>query len=92
MEQDFYFTSNYRSDDDLVIETANDNASGRVLVYRDSFGNALYQYFAEDFNTAKFKRAVPYDLTGIGDYDVVVIELVERNLANLIDMEPVMPR
>lgn len=92
MEQDFYFTSNYRSDDDLVIETANDNASGSVLVYRDSFGNALYQYFAEDFNTAKFTRAVPYDLTGIGDYDVVVIELVERNLANLIDMEPVMPR
>ena len=39
MEQDFYFTSNYRSDDDLVIETANDNASGSVLVYRDSFGS-----------------------------------------------------
>lgn len=92
MEKDFYYTSNYRSDDDLVIETANDNAKGSALVYRDSFGNALYQYFAEDFGTARFTRAVPYDLTGIGEYDVVVIELVERNLANLVDMEPVMPR
>lgn len=91
MEEDFYYTSNFRSYDDMLIDTANDTADGSVLVFRDSFGNALYKFFANEFGTAEFSRAVPYDLTGIGDYDLVVVEIVERNLENLLTMEPVMP-
>lgn len=91
MEESFYYVSNFRSVDDMIINTANDAAEGKVLVFRDSFGNALYPFFANDFGECEFSRAIPYDLTDISGNDLVVAELVERNLANLLTMLPVMP-
>ncbi|MGN0369025.1 MAG: hypothetical protein ACI4EW_00585 [Butyrivibrio sp.] len=89
IEDKFYYTSNFRTYDDMLITTENDMGSGSVLMYRDSFGNALYSFFANDFETAEFSRAMPYDLTDVSGKDVVVIELVERNLTNLLKYPPV---
>ena len=30
-------------------------------------------------------RAVPYDMSSVGDYDVIVVEIVERNIKNLLE-------
>lgn len=35
--------------DDLIITTENADKTGSALLYRDSFGNALYKFFSDDF-------------------------------------------
>lgn len=89
-EDKFYYTSNFRGSDDMIIGTANDGGNKSVLMFRDSFGNALYPFAANDFEQARFSRALPYDLTDIGAYDLVVIEIVERNIGNLLEYPPVL--
>ncbi len=74
----------------MIISTANDGGNKSVLMFRDSFGNALYPFAANDFEQARFSRALPYDLTDIGAYDLVVIEIVERNIGNLLEYPPVL--
>lgn len=90
-EDEFYYTSNFRTPEDIMIETANDKQEKNVLLFRDSFGNALYSFFAQDFNTAVITRQIPYNLTSIEETDLVVIELVERNLGNLLLHPPIIP-
>lgn len=74
--------------DSLNIKTQG-SGEGSLLVYRDSFGNLLYPYLAAGVGDAHFSRSVVYDLTK--ETDRVVIELVERNLKNLITYAPLMP-
>ena len=88
-DYDFYYTSNYRGSEDLVIQTANDNKDGNLIMWRDSFGAFLYYKFAENFNSAEFRRELPYNFTNIGEQDAVVIEIVERNLKLLLENPPV---
>lgn len=57
---------------------------GRLFCWRDSFGIALYPYLASAFREAEFSRSTDYSLPE-GAYDVVILELVERNLPQLID-------
>lgn len=56
---------------------------GSLFCWRDSFGIALYPYLADAFREAEFSRSTDYALPD-GAYDVVILELVERNLPQLI--------
>lgn len=85
---DFTFTSKSTKPDAINLTTEGPG-KGNLLCYRDSFGILLFPYLADSYATAKFSRAVNYDLTGSEDY--VAIELVERNLRYLIQNVPVMP-
>jgi len=85
---EFTYTGSGRSPDSITLETAG-QGTGRLLVYRDSFGNLLYPYLADSFGEAYFSRSTVYDLTREADF--VVIELVERNLEYLLTYVPVMP-
>ncbi|MDD6188765.1 MAG: hypothetical protein PUB32_04200 [Clostridiales bacterium] len=76
---------------DSISIVAHGGGEGRLLAYRDSFGNNLYPYLADGFETARFSRATSYDLTGAGSVDCVLIELVERNIDYLVQNVPVMP-
>lgn len=87
-ELNFTFTSKATQPDAITLQTEG-TGSGSLLCYRDSFGMLLFPYLADSFASAKFSRAVSYDLTGSKDY--VAIELVERNLRYLIQNVPVMP-
>lgn len=89
-ENGFYYTSNFRGSDDLIITTANDGGRGSVLMFRDSFGSALYPFAANDFERAEVSRVLPYDLTDAGSYDLIIMEIVERNIANLLEYPPVL--
>lgn len=88
-EQSFYYVSKYRGPEDLLIETMVDDGEGRLLMYRDSFGNALHTFMAESFEYSVFSRALPYDLTNAEDYSLVVLEIVERNIGNLLEYPPI---
>ena len=88
----YRYTSSFRSEEDITITTENDRGTGRLLMFRDSFGNAVLPFFAQAFREAEFSRAVPYwlDLTAARQADAVVVEIVERNLPDLTVRAPVM--
>jgi uncharacterized protein YueI len=74
---------NFQSVEDASIQTTNEAQSGSLLMFRDSFGNALLPFMANAFGDACFQKGVPYRLgmyLSINDPDVVIIEKVERNL------------
>lgn len=88
-EDRFSYTSRFMGVDDLLITTVCKEASNpKVRLYRDSFGNALYTFFANDFCDAKISRATEYDMTGITEGELVVVEIVERNIANILKNNP----
>ena len=78
--------------DSITIQTESDG-QGSLFAFRDSFGNLLYPYLADSFADARFSRSSAYNLAqaaGSGA-DYVLIELVERNLPDLLEYVPVMP-
>ena len=86
----FRYTSKATKPDSITLQTEG-SGQGSLLAYRDSFGNLLYPYLADSYEACYFSRSAAYDLTREGDF--VLIELVERNLSNLIAAKnlPVMP-
>jgi hypothetical protein len=90
---DYGFTYKYRGRfgglDDVTIKTVCGGREGSLLMYRDSFGEALLPYMAESYASAEFSRTVPYYIEG-KDCDELIIEIVERNLADLQKYAPVM--
>ena len=88
----FSYGGDVRGADDQLIRTTS-TAAGRLLLFRDSFGNALHEDLAESFGAATFSRAMPYDLSLLDDAqpDVLAVELVERNLRWLCTRPPELP-
>ncbi len=89
-EFEYKYTSRFRGLDDISITTENKNSQGNLMMFRDSFGEAILPYMAEQFNSAEFSRAMPYNLKKVKDKDTVIIEIVERNLKNLLKSAPFM--
>lgn len=89
----FSYVRPIRSAEDQRIETENPNRTGTLLMFRDSFGNNLYPFLAEDYGHAVFSRAMPYQMSLLDETgaDTVVIELVERNLSYLAVHAPIFP-
>lgn len=77
--------------DDITIKTSCEGQEGNLLMYRDSYGEAILPYMAESYGTAEFSRAVPYNTYQITEGTDVILEIVERNLGNLQKYAPVLP-
>lgn len=85
----FSYVNPPRSDEDILMQTTQENApNGRLLLCRDSFGNALHPFLAEDFREAIITRQMPYPLEQVQEGDTVIIEIVERNLPNILKYSP----
>lgn len=88
-ETTFSYVSEPRTAEDILIQTTSPDApNGRLLLCRDSFGNALHSFLAEDFREATITRQMPYPLEQVQAGDTVIVEIVERNLANLLKYPP----
>ena len=89
----FTYDRPIRSAEDQLINTSCDGQSGKLLMFRDSFGNALHSFMAESFGAACFSRAMPYDLSLLESEgaDTLVIEIVERNIGWLATRAPILP-
>ncbi len=91
-ELHFTYDKPFRSANDMTIQTSGGAYGESLVMFRDSFGELLYPYFADTFSHAVFSRSMPYKLAELApEPAVVVIELVERNLDYLIQHPPVMP-
>ena len=90
----FEYTNRFRSVEDLVITTANEAPAvdKPVTLFRDSFGNALYWFFANEYGSLTAKREIPYNIyVAANESELVAVELVERNLKNLLVYTPIVP-
>lgn len=78
---------------DTYKEDSAADVSASLLMFRDSFGNALYPFMADAFERATFSRQTPYRMDWLagGVYNYCVIEIVERNIPDLLTKAPVMP-
>lgn len=73
----------------INIRTQCSASEGSLMCWRDSFGISLYPYLAENFGSARFSRSSKYDLSVLdsGEYDAVIIEIVERNIGELASLD-----
>lgn len=88
---DFSYASPFNSADDIAINTSASGRDGTLLLYRDSFGAALYPYLASQFGSASFSRKTDYAALNVPAGGCFVIELVERNIPKLLEKAPVFP-
>ena len=72
----------------ITLRTVNASEPGKLFCWRDSFGISLYPYLAERFGEAVFSRSTNYDLSNadVQSSDVVILEIVERNICKLLDL------
>lgn len=91
-ERKYSYLTDVVDDMDDWIETENLEKTGTLLMYRDSFGESLLPFLADEFEHGYFSRLVPYNLTQVGMYnaDYVVIERVERRLSAFAEEAPIM--
>ena len=80
----------WSTESEIVTESYS-GADGSLLMIRDSFGNSLTPWMAEEFGEALFLNGTPYDIGRAADegYGTLVFETVERNLDRLIIDAPV---
>ena len=85
-EGQYIYTSAFSTEMDMTITTRSAGKAGTLLCFRDSFASALLGDLAITFSVAQLERAIPYrlDLLETTKADVVIVEIVERNLRSLI--------
>ena len=70
---------------EMEITTSREDQTGRLFMVRDSFGSALIPFLADGFESCRFTRqSMTKVLSETEGYDVVVLEIAERNLRNLL--------
>ena len=81
-----------QSNFDPRITTVNPVKEGSLVMYRDSFGNALLPYMADAYANAYFSRGIPYQLTDVETHSAytVIIERAERFLPEMSQFPPVL--
>lgn len=89
----YQYLGRFKALDDISIKTFCEGKNGNLLMFRDSYGEAILPFIAECFGEAEFSRTVPYRLDNIGNggADNVILEIVERNIPNLQKYAPLMP-
>lgn len=99
-EDNFYFgnekniniVSPIKDVEAISITTQNSNKEEDIMMFRDSFGNAIIPYIANEYHGGTFSKAMPYNLTiaQLRGVDDVVVEIVERHLDMLCNDVPVL--
>ena len=93
LPQAYTYANEVESVEDGWIITENENQTGSLLMFRDSFGNTLIPFFSNAFGTAYYSKGEPNMLeTFVELYDpgCVVIQKVERNIANYLENPPIL--
>ncbi len=88
----YVYEGNVKSTYDPKITTRNPEQEGSIVVYRDSFGNALLPFLADAWGAGYFSRVENFPLQDIlrCGADALVVERVERFLPNLAKHAAVM--
>jgi hypothetical protein len=89
----YEYDAKFHSAEDITIHTTNAGETGSVFVYRDSFGINLHPFLAQSYGKACFSRSMPYVMSNVLEEqpDLLLVEIVERNLDWLLERAPKMP-
>lgn len=95
---EYGIAANYTLDEGARMErdinfgtSSSKNAEKSLLLYRDSFGEALIPLLSTNLGRAVYSQEFPYNLELNGEsYGMIMIELVERNIPNLLTGAPLM--
>ncbi len=81
----FAYTYAYSNPMDMKITTRGDG-KGKLLMFRDSFANAMIPFFASSCKETLFDRSSPYNIDRHESYkaDYVIVEIAERYLYKLV--------
>ena len=93
-EHTYSYVEEVESNFDPKITTVCPDGTGSLVMYRDSFGNALLPFIADAYANAYFLRGEPYNFYTDLDTalaDTVIMERAERFLPNVAANPPVMP-
>jgi hypothetical protein len=73
----------------ITITEINDASLQRLVVFRDSFYDALISFFSEHFQRAVYQTSfsIDYNLLAEEKPDIVILEVSERYLIRLLDMK-----
>ena len=73
-------------------EDVNPVKEGSLVMFRDSFGNALLPFMADAYSSAYFSRGVPYQMSEVDEKnaDTVIVERAERFLPEMAQLPPIM--
>jgi len=88
--QQYRYTGRMRTLEDINISTEGGASPLRVLMLRDSFANSLIGWVSNAFSSVDYSRQMPLPLQKAGEYDIVVLQIVERRLRELLDDAPVL--
>lgn len=91
LPNNYDYANNANSVEDGWIITQSPLGTGTLLMFRDSFANTLIPFLSESFQTAYYSKGEPNALERyLNQYnpDCVVIEKVERNIANYLNAPP----
>ena len=91
-EHDYTYVNPVESVEDMFIVTACEGKEGSVVMFRDSFGNALLPYVADEYGSGVFLKGMPLNVQQIeiSSATTLIYEVVERNIPNIISYLPVM--
>ena len=86
----FIFTKAIRSFEDLEIVSGNPDKTGKLVMFRDSFANALIPFLSESFNEVNYFRNFPADFTKIpSDTEAVIFQVAQRNINWYLQATPI---
>ncbi len=88
-----YETENQGPGRSFYVYTTRDTNDDYLYMYRDSFADALIPYLSANMGRATYDTEFPYNYSSLQSDtpNAVVIELVERNIPNLIVKAPNLP-
>lgn len=87
---EFIFTKAIRSFEDLDIQSRNSDKTGKLVMFRDSFANALIPFISESFNEVNYFRSFPADYTKIpSDTEILIFQVAQRNLNWYLQATPI---
>lgn len=92
-EDGFRYRTDTKSVEEAWIETTNSEGKGKLLMFRDSFGNTLLPLMANACGEGYFSRGVPEKITEYMEKckpDAVIMEKVERNIRDYAMNPPLM--
>ena len=91
-ERDYTYDWEIDSTHDAEIATTNEKKGGSLVMFRDSFGDSLLPFTADEYGSGYFSRALPYPAYVAYERgaDTVITEIVERNLYYLQRLAPVL--
>ena len=91
-EHSYTYVNPVESVEDMFIVTACEGKDGSVVMFRDSFGNALLPYVADEYGSGVFLKGMPLNVQQIeiSSATTLIYEVVERNIPNIIAYLPIM--